>query len=549
MAELVIAAVGYAASGAVGGGLTGAIVGAVVTTALTAAFTPTQKSYGPRLGDLTVTGSTYGAPVPWVAGTPRISGQVIWASDKREIATTTEQGKGGGSEYTSYPSEVDLLILLSENSVPGLGRVWKTGDLIYNVTASADAATLAASLSTTAWERITYYDGNASQLPDPDYEAAVGTANAVAYRGRSSVFIKSLQLDSGGNLPNLTFEQSESVPETTLGAEVSLGTGTSSVVVAFNSAKIAVIYIGASGYLNKALIAVSGDALSVDSNVLQDSVSSSVHDVCKLTSGHALLSYSNGSTHYCAGIGYVGTTLVFGTPQNVSGAGSGTTVSELESNKVLVLYNDGSNLYARVLTISVVSITNVGAAYMGPACQNAPPAAVALSATAGVAVYHEPSTWDVYCVGMTITGDVVSFGTPALVSDVAAAAGGLSISKIDAGSALCTYTALNSGAVLQNESAVVAPAGAGTPVVLKTGVLPGTNVAVTPGGQAVYMYRNTAEEAVAKQLSAGGAGLGSEIEVSAYQYSTGDLYPVDTGKAAASYARSGGIYARIVQMS
>jgi len=53
---------------------------------------------------------------------------------------------------------------------------------------------------------MTAYTGAASQLPDPDYEAAVGAANAPAYRGRGSVFIKSLQLGGGGQIPNLTFE-------------------------------------------------------------------------------------------------------------------------------------------------------------------------------------------------------------------------------------------------------------------------------------------------------------------------------------------------------
>ena len=50
----------------------------------------------------------------------------------------------------------------------------------------------------------------AEELPDPDYEAAVGTANALAYRGRATIFIKSLQLDSSGQLPNLNFEMVQS---------------------------------------------------------------------------------------------------------------------------------------------------------------------------------------------------------------------------------------------------------------------------------------------------------------------------------------------------
>jgi hypothetical protein len=53
---------------------------------------------------------------------------------------------------------------------------------------------------------MTVYTGAADQLPDPTYEAAVGTANAPAYRGRGSVFIEGLQLGNSGQIPNLTFE-------------------------------------------------------------------------------------------------------------------------------------------------------------------------------------------------------------------------------------------------------------------------------------------------------------------------------------------------------
>jgi len=203
MAQLVVAAAGAAiggmiAPGVVAFGMTGASLGWMAGSMLgSAMFAPTQKSQGPRLGDLSVGGSAYGTPIPWVAGSPRISGQVVWASAKREIATTQSAGGkgGGGSEYTSYTYEVDLLILLTDNEIAGVSRIWSNGELVYDGTAKAGL-----------WSRMTVYTGAASQLPDPTYEAAVGSANAPAYRGRGSVFIQSLQLGSGGQIPNLTFE-------------------------------------------------------------------------------------------------------------------------------------------------------------------------------------------------------------------------------------------------------------------------------------------------------------------------------------------------------
>lgn len=214
MGQLIVAAAGAALGAATFGaapilfGMTGSSLGWAAGSLLGGAlFGPTQKSQGPRLGDLSVGGSSYGTPIPYVQGHPRISGQIVWASAKREIASTQSQGKGGGgSEYTSYTYEVDLLILLADNPIVGVARIWKNGELVSNILSDAAAATLGASSATALWDRLTVYTGDAAQLPDPTYEAAVGTDNAPAYRGRGSVFIEGLQLGSSGQLPNLTFE-------------------------------------------------------------------------------------------------------------------------------------------------------------------------------------------------------------------------------------------------------------------------------------------------------------------------------------------------------
>lgn len=257
MPQLVIAAAGAAIGGAALGtgvvalGLTGTAIGWAVGGALgSALFTETQKGAGPRLADLSVSTSAYGTPIPYVVGSPRVAGQIIWASDKREIATVTEQGKGrGGSEYTSYTYEVDLLYLLSDNEISGVTRIWINGKLVWNQLATASDATIDASDATTAWTSITIYTGESTQLADPIYEAAVGAANAPAYRGRGTVMIEGLQLGSSGAIPNITFEigrvgdhapgdgltifqtafasaVSDDISASALGAGVELGAGT-----------------------------------------------------------------------------------------------------------------------------------------------------------------------------------------------------------------------------------------------------------------------------------------------------------------------------------
>lgn len=206
MAQLIIAAAGAAITGAFPG-VGGAIAGFAFTAIGNALFAPTQKQQGPRLSDLKVSGTEQGQPIPYFEGKVRTSGQIAWASTRREIATTTEQGKGGGGvESTTYTYEVDLLYLLSDCEMSTFARVWNNGKLVYNNLPSASVATAVASETTDLWRRITFYSGASTQLPDPTYEAAVGIGNAPAYRGRACIFIEGLQLGGSGQIPNLSFE-------------------------------------------------------------------------------------------------------------------------------------------------------------------------------------------------------------------------------------------------------------------------------------------------------------------------------------------------------
>lgn len=204
MAQLAIAAAGAAVGFAVGGP-GGAQIGWAVGSMVGAQFGPKQKSHGPRLEDLKVTGSEYGQTIPWAAGHPRIAGQVWWASQRREIGTTTSQGKGGGgAESTSYTYEVDILYGLVNRQILGVSRIWSNGKLIWTALVESDEDSVINSQNEAPWDRITVYTGGSTQLPDPTYEAAV--ANAPAYRGRGTVFIEGLQLGNSGVIPNLTFE-------------------------------------------------------------------------------------------------------------------------------------------------------------------------------------------------------------------------------------------------------------------------------------------------------------------------------------------------------
>lgn len=198
MAQLAIAAVGALALGPVGLGLTTAATGFMLGSLAYSLMAPGQKSYGARLGDLKVTGTEYGSTIPWVVGMPRIAGQIIWASNRRETAKEEEQGKGGGPSYTSYTYDVDLLTLLSESRIAGIRRIWSNGELVFDGSTAKDGL----------WNDLRVYTGADDQLPEPTYEAWVGVGNAPAYRGMGTVLIQGLQLGNSGNIPNLTFEVS-----------------------------------------------------------------------------------------------------------------------------------------------------------------------------------------------------------------------------------------------------------------------------------------------------------------------------------------------------
>ena len=209
MAQLVVsaaaAAVGYAI-----GGPTGAAYGWAIGSAIGAsAFAKPQKNPGQPLMDLRVMGTEYGQPIPYIRGAAGVAGQVWWNSDRRPTTTTTTTGgKGGGGEVetTSTTYDIDMLIGVSDNEIVGIRRIWNNGKLIYTAASDATQESIDASEALTTWTRMTVYTGADDQLPDPTYEAAVGTANAPAYRGRGTVFIQGLQLGQSGIVPNLTFE-------------------------------------------------------------------------------------------------------------------------------------------------------------------------------------------------------------------------------------------------------------------------------------------------------------------------------------------------------
>jgi hypothetical protein len=199
--------IGQSAGAAIGGPI-GAAVGGAIGNAVGWWLFPEQiTAEGPRLSELTVQASTYGVTVPVVYGQWRLTGNIIWAADIRETRQERDAGGKGGPQQTqvSYTYDASFAVGLCEGPIAGVLRIWADSRLVYDVSATADAEAVAASIN--VGDVITVYTGTQTQMPDPTIEAALGVGNVPAYRGLAYVVFRDLALgDYGNRIPNLSFE-------------------------------------------------------------------------------------------------------------------------------------------------------------------------------------------------------------------------------------------------------------------------------------------------------------------------------------------------------
>lgn len=187
------------------GGAVGSMIGSAIDQRILGGGG--QNLQGPRLTELSVQSSADGAPLPVVYGTVRLAGNVVWSTGLAETAHRKKQGggSGGGGSYTTYSYSTDVAVALCEGEILGVRRIWADTKLIYDIGTGASVATLVASSARAAGIRI--YTGSETQQPDPLIQAAVGVANAPAFRGTAYVVFEGLQLaDFGNRLPNFSFE-------------------------------------------------------------------------------------------------------------------------------------------------------------------------------------------------------------------------------------------------------------------------------------------------------------------------------------------------------
>lgn len=202
MATLVLGAVGYALGGPVGGAI-GSLLGQPADAAI---FAPKGRQ-GPRLGELAVQTSSYGAAIPKIFGTMRVAGTVIWATDLREERSTGGGGKGR-PQVTSYAYSASFAVALSGRKVSAVRRIWADGKLLRGAAGDFKSAT-----------GYRFHDGDEEQLPDPLIAAAEGAGRTPAFRGLAYVVFEDFELaDYGNRIPSLSFEVEADAGAVAIGA-------------------------------------------------------------------------------------------------------------------------------------------------------------------------------------------------------------------------------------------------------------------------------------------------------------------------------------------
>ncbi|MFA5170431.1 MAG: phage tail protein [Sulfuriferula sp.] len=204
-----MSSIGQAVGGIVGavigfyvGGPSGAVYGAQIGMMAGGLIDPPKGPVinGPRLNDLSVQTSTYGAFIPRNYGTIAQNGNVFWLQGDRltEVKTSANSGSKGGPNSTtnSWSYFATFAVGLCEGPIDGISKIWIGPDLFYDAGSSDVSAVIA---SNAAAAGFTLYTGTDTQLPDPLIQADKGIANTPAYRGLAYIVFHNLALAKYSN--------------------------------------------------------------------------------------------------------------------------------------------------------------------------------------------------------------------------------------------------------------------------------------------------------------------------------------------------------------
>lgn len=234
-----IPGVGTALGAALGGAVTGAVFGPDA---------PDQHFEGPKMNDLKVRSSAYGAPIPLIYGRKnRVSGNIIWSSGLIEHVSKHTQksgGKGGGGSKTTtteYTYTVHLAISLGEGPCTNVRRIWLNNKLFWENQSHEDDGKNWTKFTSIKFKpdanigfgsikrvlvdglaigSLSFYTGSMDQPADPTMQSWEGAENVPRYKGTCYLVFRGLELaDYGNATPNIEVEL-DGLPQRTAGAIV-----------------------------------------------------------------------------------------------------------------------------------------------------------------------------------------------------------------------------------------------------------------------------------------------------------------------------------------
>ena len=157
---------------------------------------------GPRLTDLSIQTSTYGAFIPRVYGKIAVLGNIFWLENNQitEVAKKVSQGgkviSGGGATTKTYSYYGTFALGLCEGPIAGILRIWIGSQLFYDITSNIPEVIQQSSINSRYFK---LYLGTDDQLADPRIQASLGAANVPGYRGLAYIVFYDLPLKDYGN--------------------------------------------------------------------------------------------------------------------------------------------------------------------------------------------------------------------------------------------------------------------------------------------------------------------------------------------------------------
>lgn len=147
-------------------------------------------------------------PIPWVLGTYGwIQGNIVAKSKRREVKKT-DDGKGSGTETSTYEAHQDFCLLVCESSeirnstVVGPLIIRVNGKIVYDMRPGKSFGAENAKFI----ERHTFYVGNEDQMPDPTLEAIYGIGDTPSHRGVFTIVCRDINLTQYGDaIPTYEF--------------------------------------------------------------------------------------------------------------------------------------------------------------------------------------------------------------------------------------------------------------------------------------------------------------------------------------------------------